>query len=249
MTTSQRLVGKAHDGAMKLAILQAKHLAGYQDGSIVNSAERLAKLGLRASLIHELTGIPQSNTSRIVKSVGNFKTGRRKTSIDDIFRNATTHQQISMFLVMVERQRKLNPAGTLLACHILDAVRSMCARAPSQLHSADWERLTEAALSLQSGALRLITCSACHTRHVVPSKESEGLGAKINESDRACPLCRITESVTTMKKKVIDDREVTFVTTIRQADNTVIPTLAADLFERRQRLRAAGVGEPKAATR
>lgn len=235
---SRRLVAKSHaDPAIMLTVLQAKSLAGYHPANYVQQAEDLAVLGIRASLVAELTGLPLSNATRIAKAVGNAKTGRRKTSLDDIFRTAFSQQQASVFLVMIERQLALNPAPRLLSVHVLDAIRSLCASLPSQ-RDQDWERMVEAAIHYQDGTLALITCSACHTRHVVPAAGATSAGARINESDRSCPLCRIAASSTEIVRSG-GTEAVVVGARVRTSTKTVIPTLTADLHERRQRLRAA----------
>ncbi|KZC32652.1 hypothetical protein RhoFW510R10_12115 [Rhodanobacter sp. FW510-R10] len=225
------------DPAIMLTVLQAKSLAGYHPANYIQQAEDLAVLGIRASLVAELTGLPLSNATRIAKSVGNAKTGRRKTSLDDIFRTAYSQQQASVFLVMVERQLALNPAPRLLSVHVLDAIRSLCACLPSQ-REQDWERMVEAAIHLQDGTLSLVTCSACHTRHVVPTGGVSSAGARINETDRSCPLCRIAASSTEIVRTG-GTEAVVVSARVRTSTKTVIPTLTADLHERRQRLRAA----------
>lgn len=236
--TPARLVAKAYDGSTKLAILHAKHLAGYHEGSFVQAAEQLAQFGLRGTLIAELTGLPVNAAKRIVQGLGNFKTGRRKTSIDDIFQTTETQQRVSLFLVNVEKLLNLDRAPAILSGHILDAIRATYAQAPDQLRTADWERMAEAALQFQSGALLLITCAACRTRHVIPARGNNELSLKVNESDRSCPLCRIAESVTSVKRVIKDDREISIKTTVRLTDKTVIPSVTSDLYERKQRLRA-----------
>lgn len=234
----RRLVAKSlPDQAMMLTVLQAKSLAGHHSNHYVVQADNLAKLGIRASLIAELTGLPLSNTTRMAKAVGNSKTGRRKTSLDDIFRTAYSQQQVSVFLVMVERQLALDNGRRLLSSHILDAIRSVCACLPSQ-REQDWERMVEAAIHFQNGTLALVTCGACHTRHVVPSADASSAGARINETDRSCPLCRIAASSTEIVRTGGTDAVVVGAR-VRTSTKTVIPTLTGDLHERRQRLKAA----------
>ena len=235
---SRRLVAKSlADPAIMLTVLQAKSLAGYHPANYVQQAEDLAVLGIRASLVAELTGLPLSNATRIAKSVGNAKTGRRKTSLDDIFRTAYSQQQASAFLVMIERQLALNPAPRLLSVHVLDAIRALCACLPSQ-REQDWERMVEAAIHYQDGTLTLVTCSACHTRHVVPAADAGSAGPRISESARSCPLGRIAASSTEIVRTG-GTEAVVVGARVRTSTRTVIPTLTADLHERRQRLRAA----------
>ncbi|MEY2161451.1 hypothetical protein [Rhodanobacter sp. FW106-PBR-LB-2-11] len=227
---THRLVGKAFDGSLQLQVLFTKAMIGKEHDSVMAQAQGLVSIDLSPMQITYLTGIPSGNVHKLFKANGrSCRVGRRKTSLEGLFNSIELHLVSSVFAVTIERLMRLVPAPQLLSHHILSAVRTIRAHAPKQADKVDWERLVEAVMAVQTGALRLTTCSVCHTRHL----ESTG-----ERAERRCPVCRLTECVTDVVKPSART-SVLGQPCFTPESSSPVPRRVGGMHERRMRLRAA----------
>lgn len=228
MTT--RLVGKAYDGSLQLQVLFVKAMVGDKHDGMMAQAQGLVNLDLSPMQITKLTGIPNGNVHKLFKASGrSCRVGRRKTSLEGLFNSIELHLVTSVFACLIERQLRVTPSPSVLSHHVLSAVRTMRGHASKQVENVDWERLVEAVMAMETGVLRLTTCCVCNTRHLEAASE---------RTERRCPICRLTETITDVVKPS-SRTSVLGQPVFNPASTTPVPRRVSGLAQRRMRLRLA----------
>lgn len=149
----------------------------------------LASWGLSVRCINQLTGYPDSMILNLHHICGlPLVGGRRKSSVADYVRNPIYHIGLSLFVVMVDRLKKLADETQLTARTFVTAVRASRCIVNEQVLDIPGDLLFRVAESYINGTSELVSCRRCNSCTYISVGMDSGLLRK-NEFD--CPNCRL----------------------------------------------------------